>query len=393
MAEDEMPHREHPPPAPGGGGSGARPGLMFRWGVYVSLGVLAVVAAAAAVYTTRAVLIRVLIALFIAISLDPAVRALTRRGVRRSLAVLVIFLIAGGLVAAFLVSVIPAMVHQFEALVRDFPGYIASLSDRSARFRQLTDRFHLTAKVQDLLASLPGRLGGGLLGFTRRLFGAMFSTLTVLVLTIYFMADMPRLRHGAMMLFPRAHRARSARIADVMVDKVGSYMIGNLLISLAAGLASFAVFAALGVPFAVPLAFAVALCDLIPMIGATLGAVICVLAALLTTDLWPTTVVVAIFFVVYQQVENYFIAPRILRHTVSLSAAAVLLAGLIGGTVLGLIGALMAIPVAAGLKVVLAERLQARDSADADATPDADDADDADDAAHDAADADVAAGR
>jgi predicted PurR-regulated permease PerM len=379
MAEDDKEKK--------GPSSGVRPGTAFRWGAYVSLGVLAVVAAAAAVYTTRAVLIRVLIALFIAISLDPAVRALTRRGVRRSLAVLVIFLIAGGLVAAFLVSVIPAMVHQFEALVRDFPGYIASLSDRSARFRQLTDRFHLTSKVQDLLASLPGRLGGGLLGFTRRLFGAMFSTLTVLVLTIYFMADMPRLRHGAMMLFPRAHRARSARIADVMVDKVGSYMIGNLLISLAAGLASFAVFAALGVPFAVPLAFAVALCDLIPMIGATLGAVICVLAALLTTDLWPTTVVVAIFFVVYQQVENYFIAPRILRHTVSLSAAAVLLAGLIGGTVLGLIGALMAIPVAAGLKVVLAERLRERDSADAATDGDAD----PDDVV--AADADVATGR
>jgi predicted PurR-regulated permease PerM len=282
-------------------------------------------------------------------------------------------------------SVIPAMVHQFEALVHDFPGYIASLSDRSARFRELTDRFHLTSKVQDLLASLPGRLGGGLLGFTRRLFGALFDTLTVLVLTIYFMADMPRLRHGAMRLFPRAHRAHASRVADVMVDKVGSYMIGNLLISLAAGLASFAVLAALGVPFAVPLAFAVAVCDLIPMIGATLGAVICVVAALLTTELWPTTVVVVIFFVAYQQLENYFIAPRILRHTVSLSAAAVLLAGLIGGTVLGLIGALMAIPIAAGLKVVLAERLRERDSADAATDADAD--------AAVAADADVATGR
>jgi predicted PurR-regulated permease PerM len=364
MAEDEMPPQEEPAPE-AGSGTGARPALMFRWGVYVSLGVLAVLAAAAAVYTTRAVLVRVLIALFIAISLDPAVRALTRRGVRRSLAVLVIFLVAGGLAAAFLVSVIPAMVHQFQSLVHDFPGYIASLSDRSARFRQLTDRFHLTSKVQDLLASLPGRLGGGVLGFTRRLFGALFDTLTVVVLAIYFMADMPRLRHNAMRLFPRAHRAQAGRVADVMVDKVGSYMIGNLLISLAAGLASFAVFAALGMPFAVPLAFAVAVCDLIPMIGATLGAVICVLAALLTTELWPTTVVVAIFFVAYQQVENYFIAPRILRSTVSLSAAAVLLAGLIGGAVLGLIGALMAIPVAAGLKVVLAERLQVRDSADA----------------------------
>jgi predicted PurR-regulated permease PerM len=149
-------------------------------------------------------------------------------------------------------------------------------------------------------------------------------------------------------------------------NKVGDYMIGNLLISLAAGLASFAVFAALGVPFAVPLAFVVALCDLIPMIGATLGAVICVLAALLTTELWPITVIVAIFFVAYQQLENYVIAPRILRHTVSMSAAAVLLAALIGGTVLGLVGALMAIPITAGLKVVLAERLHERDATDED---------------------------
>jgi predicted PurR-regulated permease PerM len=317
------------------------------------------------VYTTRAVLVRVLIALFIADRLDPAVRQLTRWGLRRGVAVLVIFLVAGGLAAAFLVSVIPALVDQFQALVHDFPGYLASLQDRSSRFRSVSDRFQLTSRVQDLLASLPGRLGGGLLGFTRRLFGAMFSTLTVVVLTIYFMADLPRLRHGVLRLFPAAHRARADQVTGVMVEKVGSYMIGNLLISLVAGIASFAAFTALGMPFAVPLAFAVALCDLIPMIGATLGAVICVLAALLTTELWPTTVIVVIFFVAYQQLENYLIAPRILRHTVSLSAAAVLLAGLIGGTVLGLVGALMAIPVAAALKVVLAERLRARDTADA----------------------------
>src|SRR5690348_5248087 len=207
MAEDEMPHREHPPPAPGGGGSGLRPGLMFRWGVYVSLGVLAVLAAAAAVYTTRAVLVRVLIALFIAVSLDPAVRMLTRRGLRRGLAVLVIFLVAGGLVAAFLVSVIPAMIHQFQALVHDFPGYFASLQERSARLRGLSDHFHLTSKIHGFLASLPGKLGSGLLGYTRRLFGALASALTVAVLTVYFMTDLPRLRLGVRRLFPKAHRA------------------------------------------------------------------------------------------------------------------------------------------------------------------------------------------
>src|ERR1700722_1680341 len=299
-----------------------RPMTMFRWGAYVSMGALAVFAAAAAVYTTRAVLVRVLIALFVAVSLDPAVRMLTRWGMRRGLAVLLIFVIAGGLVAAFLVSVTPAMVHQFQVLVHDFPGYLANLEERSARFRGLSDRFHLTSRVHGLLVNLPGQLGSGLLGFPRRLFGALFSTLTVVVLTIYFMADLPRLRHGVLRLFPRAHRAQFGRIADVMVYKVGAYMIGNLLISLAAGVTSFVVFTALGMPFSVPLAFVVALCDLIPLIGATLGAVVCVLAALLTAQLWPPTVIVVIFFVAYQQLENYLIAPRILRHTVSLSAAA-----------------------------------------------------------------------
>ena len=151
-----------------------------------------------------------------------------------------------------------------------------------------------------------------------------------------------------------------------MVDKVGSYMIGNILISLIAGVAAFAALTALGVPFAVPLAFLVAVTDLIPLIGATLGAVICIAVAPLATRLWPTTVLVLVFFVVYQQIENYLIAPRIMRGPVQLSAAAVLLAGLIGGAVMGLIGALMAIPIAAGIKVLLSERLQARDAADAD---------------------------
>src|SRR6266487_4368650 len=212
MARDRVvssAERPEPPPGPSGGAE-VRPITMFRWGLYVSLGVLAVLGAAAAVYTTRAVLIRVLIALFIAVSLDPAVRMLTRRGMRRGLAVLLIFLVAGGLVAAFLASVIPAMVHQFQALLHDFPGYVATLQERSARFRALSDRFHLTSKVQGLLTSLPGQLGSGLLGFTRRLFGALFSTLTVGVLTVYFMADLPRLRHGVQRLFPKVHRARGA---------------------------------------------------------------------------------------------------------------------------------------------------------------------------------------
>jgi predicted PurR-regulated permease PerM len=346
-------------------GSRMQPTALIRWGVFVSIGVLGTLGAAAAVYTARSVLIRAAIALFIAISLDPAVRWLVRRGVRRSVAVTIIFIIALALVAAFLMSVIPAMVSQFRGLVDDLPRYLSQLQDRSSRFRALSDRFNLTNQIQSIISSAPSRLGSGLFGLTGRIFGALFSTLTVLVLAIYFMADLPRLRNGLVRLFPRARRSQMGRVADVVIDKVGAYMIGNILISLVAGLAAFVCFTVLKVPFSVPLAFVVALTDLIPMIGATLGAVIAVVLTLFASKLWPTTVLVAIFFLVYQQLENYFIAPRILKSSVNLSAAAVLLAGLIGATALGLVGALMAIPVAAAVKVLLTEQLQARDAAEA----------------------------
>jgi predicted PurR-regulated permease PerM len=341
--------------------------VQFRRGFYASLGVLATAAAAVAVYTARGVLIWALIALFLAVSLDPAVRALTRWHIRRGIAIAVVVLVVLGMVAAFLQSVIPAMADQFHAMVKDFPHYLAIQQHRSAGLRQISDRYHLTSQLNKLLASLPARLGSGAFGISRRVFSALAATLTVTVLTIYFLVDLPRLQRSAVLLFPRAHRARFGHIGDVLVDKVGSYMIGNILISLVAGLAAFGALAALGVPFAVPLAFLVAVTDLIPMVGATIGAVVCIAVALLATRLWPTTVLLAAFFVAYQQLENYVLAPRIMRRPVRLSPAAVLLAGLIGGATLGLIGALMAIPIAAGGKVLLSERLQARDAAGTDA--------------------------
>jgi predicted PurR-regulated permease PerM len=354
-------------PPPGDPDPRVTPAVLFRWGAYASLGVLATVVAAAAVYTVRGVLILVLIALFLAISLDPAVRLLVRWRIRRGLAILVVVLVTLGLVAAFLQSVIPAMVSEFQVMVRDFPHYLASAQHRSAEFRQISDRFHVTGQIKSVLGSLPARLSSGLFGVTGRVFSALASALTVAVLTVYFLADLPRLQRNAVLLFPRAHRAKFSQVAEVMVDKVGAYMIGNILISVLAGLAAFAALSALGVPFAVPLAFVVAVTDLIPMIGATLGAVICVLVALFATGVWPAAVLTTVFFVLYQQAENYLIAPRIMRRPVQLTPVAVLLAALIGGSMLGLVGALMAIPITAGAKVLLTERMQARDAADAQA--------------------------
>jgi predicted PurR-regulated permease PerM len=340
-----------------------RPALLFRWGALFSLGAATTLIGLYALYTVRAILVRILIALFIAVSLDPAVRWLTRQGMRRGWAVTLIFALAFAFAAGFLLSVIPPLVTQGRNLIDDLPDYLARLQDRSAQFRELDDRYNISDQLQGLVGTLPSRLGTGLLGFTSRVFGAVFNTLTVLVFTIYFMADMPRIRHGVVRLFPVERRPRARQVVDLVVDKVGGYMIGNIIISVIAGVASLIAFSLLGVPFPVPLAFVVAICDLIPMIGATLGAVIGVTVALFTTELWPTTLLVAAFFVAYQQLENYLIAPRVLKTTVELGAAAVLIAGLIGATVLGLVGALMAIPVAAAVNVLLNERLLAHEVA------------------------------
>jgi predicted PurR-regulated permease PerM len=339
-----------------------RPALLFRWGALFSLGAATTIIGLYALYTVRAILVRILVALFIAVSLDPAVRALERRGMRRGFAVTLIFLLALGLVAAFLLSVIPPLVTQGRNLVDDLPAYLSRLQDRSSQFRQLNDRYNISDQLQGLAANLPGRLGSGLLGFTSRVFGAVFNGLTILVFTIYFMADMARIRSGVVRLFPVDRRPHARRIVDLVVDKVGGYMIGNIIISLIAGVASFIAFSLLGVAFPVPLAFVVAICDLIPMIGATLGAIIGVTVAVFSTDL-VHTVLVASFFIAYQQLENYLVAPRVLKTTVELGAAAVLIAGLIGAAVLGLVGALMAIPVAAAFNVLLNERLVAHETA------------------------------
>jgi predicted PurR-regulated permease PerM len=340
-----------------------RPAVLFRWGVFFSLGAAAAIIGLYALYSVRAVLIRVLVAMFIAVSLDPAVRLLTRRGLRRGWAVTLIFVLFLVATAGFLLSVIPPLVTQFRALLDDLPGYLTTLQRRSGQFRELNDRFDLSSRLQGVIGGLPAQLGSGVLGVTGRVFGALFSTLTVLVFTIYFMADLPRLEHGLVYLFPAERRERAGQVVDLVVDKVGGYMIGNIIISIIAGLASYAAFRVLGMPFALPLAFLVGVFDMIPQIGATLGAVVVVLVALFTTELWPTTVLVAAFFVAYQQLENYLIAPRVLRTTVELGAAAVLLAGLIGATVLGLVGALMAIPIAAAFNVLLNQRLAAREAA------------------------------
>jgi predicted PurR-regulated permease PerM len=336
------------------------PALVFRWAAAGALGALLVVLVAYGAYVIRGLLVLVLVALFVAVSLEPVVGWLVKRGLRRSIAVLVIVVVLVALTAVFIWSIVPPLVGQGGRFIDDLPSYLRRLSTQSKAVREVTDRYHLTARLTSLLADLPGRLAGGAIGQLRRFLSVLASTLTVLVLSIYFMAALPRIQRGVIMLFPHKRRGRATEIVDVVVAKVGGYMIGNIIISLVAGVSTFICLEIVRVPFAVPLAVTVALTDLIPMIGATLGAVICVVAAVFTVGIWPRSVIVLLFFIGYQQLENYLIAPRVIRNTVDLSAVVVLLAALAGGAVLGLIGAIMAIPVTAAVKVAMSPAIAAK---------------------------------
>jgi predicted PurR-regulated permease PerM len=345
------------------------PSLILKWAAAGTVGVLVVLLAAYGLYVVRGVLVLVLVGLFVAISLEPAVNWLITKGVRRSYAVAIVVLVALALFAVFAWSIVPPIVDQGSALVGDLPGYLQRLSAESRPVREITDRYNLTDRLTSLAAGLPAQLAGGAVGFVQQFLGILASTLTVLVLAIYFMADMPRLRRGVVRLFPARRRPRVTEIVDVVVDKVGAYMIGNLIISLFAGVSTFACLELVGIPFALPLAVTVAITDLIPMVGATLGAAICVLVSVFTAGIWPQAVIVLLFFIAYQQLENYLIAPRVLRNSVDLSAVAVLLVALIGGTVMGLVGAVMAIPLAATVKVVLNPKIAALDEPPGSADP------------------------
>src|SRR5262245_48751480 len=189
---------------------------VFRYATTASLGALVVFIGAAAVYTLRGRLIQVLVAAFIAVSLDPAVRWLIAHRVKRSRAValvVILFLLA---LAGFGYATIPKLVDQANQLGRDFPGYLQHLRERSPSLARLEDRFHLQPRIESWARHAPSFLGHEALTVGTRFFGALLTTLLVVVLTIYFMADLPRIRRAVVRLFPKRHRPRASHVTTVM---------------------------------------------------------------------------------------------------------------------------------------------------------------------------------
>jgi predicted PurR-regulated permease PerM len=328
-------------------------------GIMISVGVVLYV-----LWVARHVLSWLLISLFLALALNPAVEWLQRRGVRnRGLAAGITFLVALAVVGGLLALFIPTLIDQVDNFANKVPDYIHDLTNGRGRLGFLETRYHLVERVKHAVKS--GGVGkfaigaGAAVTITKSVLTAVAATLTIVFMTFFMLLEGPEWMSRIYGVLPEEQQPRWRRVGHDVYRTVGGYVTGNLLISLIAGVASGIVLWIVGVPYVVALGLVVALLDLIPLAGATIAAVLVVLVAIAASGA-TAAIVVAIFFVAYQQLENHLIQPLVYGRTVQLSPLAVLVSVLIGAQIAGVLGALAAIPIAGTLQVLLVDWRQNR---------------------------------
>ena len=297
------------------------------------------------------VLVIIGLALFIAVGLDPILVVLVNRGFRRGLAVGVVtfgFLLV---IAVFVLAAVAPLSHEIQSLVKNYPRYKANIAAGKGWAGHFAVRFHLTSYLKGK-SKLKIPIGG-VLGAGKLLLSLGVATISVVALTIYFLIALPGVKKMWLSLIPRSRRVRAELLTDEVFGRVGGFMLGNLVTSLISGVGTYIWLLIFDVPYPLLLALVVALFDLIPLVGSTIAGIIVSLVAL--TKGLPVGIATAGFYVVYRYLEDYLLNPRVMKHTVKVTPGLTIIATLIGGALLGLIGALIAIPVAATIHLLLEE--------------------------------------
>jgi predicted PurR-regulated permease PerM len=336
-------------PTPTSNDGGSRP--WFSIGFRVSLGALLAYWLVQAVEHIQSILMLVMLSLVIAVSADPIVNALTRRGLRRPVAVTVVivglFLILGGLSTLF----ISPITNEINALIRNVPTWLQQLHDHHSFLGRLEDRYHLTAKAKAELGTDSGSLVGGIMGAGQLLATTLTGLFMVVTLTMYFLAGLPTLKTFGLRFVAGSRRERAGKLTDEILLRTGRYMLANVATSIIAGLATFVWLEVWGVPYPAALGVFVAVMDLIPLVGSTLGGIVVSLVALVVS--WPVAIATAAFYIVFRVAEDYLIMPRAMKFAVEVHPLVTILAVLVGGSLLGIIGALLAIPIAVAIGLIL----------------------------------------
>ncbi len=327
----------------------------FYVGFVGGAGVLAAIWLGTHLQQIGSTLMLVVVSLFLAAGLNPAVLFFERRGMRRSYAVLTVILAFLAALALFLVAIVPVIADQVRALTENVPLWLDDLQ-ANRDVQRLDAEYDIIDKVRDYVTNgdFVSAIFGGAVGVGLAVLGALFSGFIVVVLTLYFLASLETTKSAIYRLAPASRRDRVSRLGNRIVRSVGGYVSGAFLVAMCAGISSliFLFIAGLG-EYAVALAFVVALLDVIPMIGATIGAVI-VTAIAFATD-WKIGLACLIFYVIYQQVENYVIYPRIMSKSVDVPGVVTVIAALVGAALFGVVGALLAIPTAASVLMLVRE--------------------------------------
>ncbi len=259
------------------------------------------------------------------------------------------FVVAVGL---FVVIAIPPITHEFHVLSTNYPRYRADLLAGRGWAGRLVVRFHLTSYL-DGRSKIKLPVAGGILGAGKVLLSMGVATVSVVALTIYFLIALPGVKRLWLSLIVRSRRERATLLTDEVFDRVGGFMLGNLFTSVISAVGTYLWLVIFGVPYALLLALVVAVFDLIPMVGSTIAGVIVSLVAL--TKGLPVGIATAAFYITYRFLEDYLLNPRVMKHTVKVSPGLTIIATLVGGSLLGIIGALIAIPIAATIHLLLEE--------------------------------------
>jgi len=339
----------------------------------VVITVLACVLALYVVYLLRKPLTWIFIAGFIAIALSGPVNFLQRR-MRRGTAVALVYL--GLILVPVLImsALVPPIVTQGNNLAQSLPDYARDLTDfveKNDRLRQIEADYDITSKLEEQASKLPERLGdaaGVLSDIGVGVVNSLFAAITILIMSIFMINSARGWLDAFADRYPPDRSRWLKRLYDRIGATVGNYVAGALLQATIAGVLAWIMLMILGVPYALPLAVVVFLLDLVPLVGATLGAII-VGVVTLFSDFPVDTIIWVIFSVIYQQVENSVIQPRIQARAVAVHPFVVLVSVLFGSTLFGVLGALLAIPVAAAIQISIREYTAFRDTPAEDMPP------------------------
>ena len=305
----------------------------------------------------RGTLLLLGIAVFLAVALGPAVDSVVARGrLPRWAAILVVYMLIFCVWTGVLALIVPPVINGASDLARDIPTYVDDLRANKA-IREFDNKYDVTTKLREEAEKLPNRLGdaaGALQSIAASAVNAAFKLLTILTMAFFLLLDGRRIANFLITRFGRHREERLRGIAERIYKSTSGYVAGALTITSINGILTFIVLSILGVPFAVPLAVMMSFFGLIPLVGATIGGVL-ILIVTLFTDFPSATIIYGLFLILYQQVENNVLQPFIFKRTVNVPPLVVILAILAGSSVLGVVGALVAIPLAAALLIVVKE--------------------------------------